>query len=66
MAFSLSEFFKIGDSAIVSVGDFKLNDGVSSDAYPLGRSDKRVFSTPVCTQTGDSAKTGSGHGTNIS
>lgn len=31
-----SEFFKIGDSAIVSVGDFKLNDGVSSDAYPLG------------------------------
>eukprot|EP01043_Picozoa_sp_COSAG02_P076910 COSAG02_NODE_16578_length_1073_cov_1.312115_1_plen_83_part_00 len=30
-----SEFLKIGDSAIVSVGDFKLNDGVSSDAYPL-------------------------------
>ena len=30
-----SEFFKIGDSAIVSVGDFKLNDGVSSDDYPV-------------------------------
>jgi hypothetical protein len=25
-----------GDSAIVSVGAFKLNDGVSSDDYPLG------------------------------
>ena len=31
-----SEFVKIGDSAIVSIGDFKLNDGVSSDEYPLG------------------------------
>jgi hypothetical protein len=30
-----SEFFKIGDSAIVTVGDFKQNDGVSSDKYPL-------------------------------
>lgn len=30
-----SEFFKIGDSAIVTIGDFKLNDGVSSDQYPL-------------------------------
>jgi hypothetical protein len=66
MAFSLSEFFKIGDSAIVSVGDFKLNDGVSSDAYPLGRSDKRVFSTPVCTQTGDFCQDRLGTRTNIS
>lgn len=30
-----SEFYKIGDSAIITVGDFKLNDGVSSDKYPL-------------------------------
>eukprot|EP01051_Picozoa_sp_SAG22_P015732 SAG22_NODE_2100_length_3015_cov_2.342250_4_plen_271_part_00 len=30
-----SEFFKIGDSAIVTVGDFKQNDAVSSDKYPL-------------------------------
>ena len=26
-----SEFFKTGDSAIVTVGDFRQNDGVSSD-----------------------------------
>lgn len=31
-----NEFNLIGDSAIITVGDFKLNDGVSSDKYPMG------------------------------
>eukprot|EP01045_Picozoa_sp_COSAG04_P043543 COSAG04_NODE_14320_length_572_cov_1.854123_1_plen_58_part_10 len=30
-----SEFYKIGDSAIVTVGDFKQNDGVVSSPQQL-------------------------------